>query len=252
MPKLRICQISDTHLGITSKNAINYMLEQMTKEEFDVLVHCGDWCGTLNAWQTVRDTLKLIRARFPDKQVLATLGNHDYWTHPATLHSFTVNLRHIERIFKRNKVHFLDRAGVWKSNGVVIIGASGWYAHPRPPTNDINYLPSHLEGHTHGYLLNLTELALKSNEYQGLLKKFDKEKDTLVFVSHFPVIKAGMDYKGRFEDFSWSESIGKYYKEVYNCRYFLNGHAHMLHKGPLRYESGSDYYVPAYQIIEID
>ena len=72
-----------------------------------------------------------------------------------------------------------------------------------------------------------------------------------MFVSHFPVINTGDDYKGAFEAFSWSASIGDYYQREYGCKHFLCGHAHQLHRGPLRYECGPDYMRPAYQIIEV-
>lgn len=261
---MRILQISDTHLGITTEGQIKQMLRKALKEEFDVIVHCGDYCGGMMGWRKVRDTVRLIRKFFPDKLFLSTIGNHDYWCHSnkrakeggrwiktrPDLHVYAENLRKIEEVFREHSVHFLDKDGLASHPsfpGVLFIGASGWYTNPNPPTNDGRFLPIGLEGDTHRSLLKATEANLWRTEEVLKTRMYDE----VIFVSHFPVVNTGPDYKGRFEDFSWSESVARYFQETYKCKYFLCGHAHSLHKGPLRYECGPDYYRPTYQIIEV-
>lgn len=270
---MKLAQISDSHLGITTAGELKACFKKMAQEDFDVIVHCGDWCGTLTGWTTIRDTLRLIRRYFPDKPIVATIGNHDYWcvnrkrkvkvTDPYTgqkvwsvkkpdVADYRFNLDNIIAQFKEHNVHFLDKDGVYvhpQFSEVVLIGSSGWYATANPRTNDSRWLPIGLEGDTHRHLLKATEEDLARSEKQ--LLALPHPWKTLVFVSHFPVVNTGRDYKGAFEEFSWSERIADHYYGTYNCQHFLCGHAHQLHKGPLRYECGPDYRHPAYQIIEV-
>lgn len=271
---MRILQISDTHLGITTEGQIKVMLRNASKEEFDIIVHCGDYCGGFMGNKKLKPTLRQIRKFFPDKPFLSVIGNHDWWCHgkmvkrpsafdpdfsvkvmsKAGPDNFFDNYEKIVAAFKEFNVHFLDKDGIYSHPDhpeVVFTGASGWYAHPNPYTNDHKWLPIGLEGNTNNWLLKNTEADLHRNEDQLKATGFDKTKQKLVFVSHFPVVNAGRDYKGAFEDFSWSAAICDYYQEEYGCKHFLCGHAHQLHKGPLRYECGPDYRFPAYQIVEV-
>jgi predicted MPP superfamily phosphohydrolase len=258
---MRILQTSDTHWGITKEKAIRKLLQQAATEEFDLLIHCGDYSGGVNGHKTTTATIKLIRQYLPTKPIVTVLGNHDLWTRAKTTRSrsttspsialFQENYDKILQTFKAHSVHFLDRDGLYIHPDfphIKIIGHTGWYAHPNPPTNDLKYLPRAVEGHTHGWLLKQSNEALQQHIEQ--LDQVYQPQDVVVFVSHFPVVKAA-DYKGTFEQFSWSESISKMFQQHYNCKYFLNGHAHMYHNGPLRYESGSDYSKPKYHIIEV-
>lgn len=268
---LKILQTSDTHLGITSRKAITRMLKEALKEDFDIIVHCGDYCGGMVGHRSLGQTVKLIREFFPDKPFISVIGNHDFWEKGAkkkvdwdsfefptgnpSLLKFTKNYEKIVQIFKDNKVHFLDEDGLYIPENhpeIIICGTSGWYQHPNPGTNDGKYLPVGLEGHTNGYLLRRAERIL-GDQIDKIQDFYDPEREKIVFVSHFPVVKVenDNDYKGSFEQFCWSENISNFMIEQFNCRYFLNGHAHSSHKGPLRWECGSNYYLPKFQIIEI-
>lgn len=262
---MRIGQISDLHIGITTEGQIKQQLRAMAKDNPDVIVNCGDNTGTTSGYKCTKQIVRLIRQFFPETPILWTNGNHDYWctskvkengryykTRPSPI-DFYKNLNMIEECLKEANIHFLDKDGIYSHpdfSDVLFIGSSGWYAHPNPPTNDINYLPYSLDGDTHRSLIKQTEDNLFNTEAK-LQTIYQKDYHTVIFVSHFPVIKAGIDYKGRFEDFSWRTHIGDFFQENYNCKHFLCGHAHQLHEGPLRYECGPDYYKPAYQIIEV-
>lgn len=236
-------------------------------EVFDIILLCGDFCGGSKGHKTVAATIRLLREYHPDAIVLSVIGNHDFWyagkarklpmggysygnPHPS---EFWNNYNKILECFKKHNVHFLDEAGLYihpDFSDIVLVGHSGWYAHQNPPTNDIGYLPTALEGHTNGFLYKRAMKMLDAN-LEALDAIYEPDFHTVCFVSHFPVIKAGPDYKGRFEDFSWSESIGDMMQEQYSCKHFFCGHAHQYHNGPLRYESGSDYGNPAYLIVEV-
>jgi hypothetical protein len=263
---MKIAQVSDTHIGITTIGQLRAMFRKLQQEEFDVLVHCGDYGGTGHGAPCVLRTVDLMRKHFPDKPIVSTIGNHDYWrAAKASLDGvrwhkvrpdpvqYQENLDHIRATFSKYNVHFIDKDGLYKHpsfDNIILIGSSGWYGNPHPGTNDKNFLPLGMDGDTNRTILRATEKDLFDAE-EELSKVYKDGYHTVVFVSHFPVINAGRDYKGAFEDFSWRESVGDYFQENYKCKYFLCGHAHQLHKGPLRWECGPDYYNPKYQIISI-
>lgn len=249
---MRILQVSDTHIGITSHKTLEGMFRNAAREDFDVLIHCGDYSGRAEGASAVEETLAIMRDAIPDKPILTVLGNHDFWCGnesgaKISLRDFADNLNAIDESCHKHNVILLDKHGPWRGAepGVVIVGASGWYANPNPPTNDKNYLPN-MEGSSHSFLLRRTEADLASN-----LAGLTEDDTTRIFVSHFPVINTGNDYKGAFESFSWSESIGKLLQDQ-GFEFFANGHAHQTHKGPLRWECGSDYYNPKYHIIKVN
>jgi len=253
---MRICHVTDTHLGLTSAKKIKQMVKNLSKEKFDLLVHTGDYSGMIEAAPAVIETVELIREYY-NGPFVTVLGNHDYWAEP-TIRGYTVNYNSILDCFKQNDVWFMDTDGIYIHRDfpdIKIIGTSGWYQNPNPPTNDKLYLPNNIEGLSINlFLLNLSNKNL-DKQLTTLDNSFNIDLDTVVFLSHFPVIKPTEgpgDYKGAFEDFCWSARLGSFIHAQYNCKYFLNGHAHQLHIGKeFRYEPGSDYYNPKYRIWEI-
>jgi len=225
------------------------------KKGFDVLVHAGDYSGSYDGHRMTKKTVEIIREVFSDVPYLSVLGNHDFWCRPsnngwATSDSFDTNYLNIKQIFKEHKVHFLDEDGIYVHDNwpdIKIFGQSGWYNNPHPPTNDGNFLPYGLDGDTHRWLLKRAHTLLED----AVQNYHWNHTETTVFVSHFPVIKKGKDWKGAFEDFSWSESLGESIQQRFKTKYFLEGHSHQRHEGPLKYNCGPDYYRPNYLIIDI-
>lgn len=247
---MKIALISDTHLGITDSGEIRKMLNKLKSKEFDVLVHAGDYSGSHNGYETLTETLKHIREFIPDKPFISTIGNHDFWCKPddetpASLSSYHENYKAIQDAFKLYNVSFIDE-GIVKINDFVFMGVSGWYQNLSPPTNDKNFLPIGINGDTNSFLLKRSETLL--NEQMLYIKE---PHETVVFISHFPVINRGRDYKGNFQEFNWSETIYNLIKEQYDCKYFLEGHSHKRHEGPEKYNCGPDYYRPNFLIINV-
>lgn len=250
---MKILLTSDTHIGLTQPNSIRKMLKKSLKEEVDLIVHAGDYCGGYLGSKSVKSTVKVIRECYPDKPFLSVIGNHEHYHkhYKRNKYSFEENYESIKTTFLHHNVHFLDENGIYRYNNVVFAGHTGWYTNPNPPTNDKTHIGDYIAGQNcHQYLLKKAFDSLYDQIDE--LDKTLKDNETIVFVSHFPVVKDGPDYKGNFEDFSWSENISQIFIKGYNCKYFIEGHSHSRHEGPLKYNCGSDYGNPKYQIVEIE
>ena len=246
---MRIGLFSECHYGITDADAIRSMLIDLRDiGEPDILVNCGDDCGSFHGHEGVTFVAKTCREIFdPAMRIIHVMGNHDYWC--GRDGKFGRNLKLIRDAFETYGIESLDTLGVSSFGNVTFFGNSGWYNHPNPPTNDRNFLPStYYKRPINEYLLRL-----KNGNIARLIDTMESvywKGQTRVFVSHFPVIAKGDDWKGAFAQFSWDAKLGDHLREL-GVTYFLNGHAHQSHNGPLRYESGSDYGRPNYRIIEI-
>lgn len=249
---VKVCQTSDTHIGLTKPQSILKMLRKIKlvdeQDPFDLLVHNGDYCGGTEGARSVRSTVKMIRELFPDKPFISTIGNHDLWCLKRSsrkkfpsLTDFQENYDGIIKTFQDNQVHFLDEDGPYRFLDWTFIGHCGWYLNPAPNTNDQYYLPFGIEGNTHHHLYKKAQRQLEDN-----INKLSTSDTNIIFCSHFPVIKCEKD--ALFDKYSWSSSIGDFFQEEYHCNIFLNGHAHQYVEGPLRFESGSDYGKPAFKI----
>lgn len=257
---MRILLTSDTHLGITTTPTLRKFFRRMAKEEFDVLVHCGDYSGGFRGADKVRSSLKMMREVIPDKPIVSCSSNHEMWSgkpEPGNMYptfsAFNSNQRDLKKFFKKYNVHYLDVDGLYINEEfphVVLAGHGGWYKNPNPPTNDQNFLPQGISGDTNRFLLNEAARAIET-QIEELDTIYDPEYHEIVFCSHFGVVRGRDDYKGGFDTFAWDEAISKLFIEKYNCKYFLEGHSHKRHEGPIVYNSGSDYCAPKYLIIEV-
>ena len=260
---LKILLVSDLHRGFLTDKQLRKFFEK-TKEEaghIDVVINAGDDGGHLSGGKDKAFMNRLMRRTFPDKYIISLMGNHDWWCNGdkhgfggrPTVHDHFSNLKVIKKSISQTGVLMPDveeAYHLFKVEGALyfIVAVGGWYSHPNPPTNDLKHVAA-----THEELRQIAH-----NKLQAQLEDLDDTRKfypdlKVIFASHFPVIKAGAgDWKGRFEDFSWSEGIGELMQETYGCKHFLCGHSHQLHAGPLRFEAGSDYGKPKYQIVTVE
>lgn len=161
------------------------------------------------------------------------------WSGPnPSVADFLENYRLILQAFKESAIHFLDKDGIWRQDGVTILGHSGWY-HTRPTSNDWNFIPKNIEGDTHHYLQKLAY-----QELDATLSSLDEDDTTRVFVSHFPVLDCN--------PWDGNPTTGELLKNEFGVKYFISGHSHTAQNGPLHYRSNSDYYNPTYTMLRIE
>lgn len=263
---MKIALLSDWHIGQTKDKTIQKAFAEIATYEPDLIVNAGDNNGGWYGAKAVHTIHMRLREAMPDTPVVACLGNHDFWVrgrkHGNDFFNYSSNtpgyrrpapdvwLRNYQDIldtFKKFNIHFLDLDGPYRDPehaGIAVFGHTMWYENSAPPSNDAYFMPVGYEGDTHAYL--------RSTAYKQVYESIDKltENDkTIIFVSHFPVIKTDNDYD--FHIWSGSESFGHYLQDDVGVQYFLNGHAHQLHKGPVRWEAGSDYGFPKFIIIDV-
>ena len=241
---------SECHAGITSTPKIYNMLDKLREAKPDIIVNCGDDCGTYHGHQGVRVVAKACREVFAmDFPILHVMGNHDYWSGHGGM-GWSKNLWLIRQCLAKHNIVSLDEVDYFRFKDCLFFGNSGWYTNPNPPTNDRFFVPKTF----YRKPMYKTTLELKTRKVMETINLAPWKQDNLtpVFVSHFPLIPAsGIDWKGRFEEFSWDDAILRNLLIDQGVRHFLCGHAHQLHQGPLRYEAGADYYNPNFIIIEI-
>lgn len=255
---LRIALTSDLHLGITSEKVIRKFLEEVAAEAPDVYVNAGDYSGGFDGWRKVRQVVAWEKAAMPSIPRLAVLGNHDRWVRGRKRKGtfgtsrpfpslYMTAMERIEDDFAGAGTHFLDKDGVHKQGGYTFLGHSGWYEHMQN-TNDWNYLPHGIAGDTQAYLLKEFEDVLHSQ--LAHLTEEEKISKNLICITHMPIF-----YDRQLMQFQTGHggrgSLGEFLQKEYGVRYFLNGHMHERHEGPIRFESGSDYYRPRYLIINL-
>lgn len=266
--RLKIAHITDTHIGITNPRTLEKLFKRLAREEFDLLVHTGDYCGGFIGSRSVRTTVNMIRQAMPNIPFCSTIGNHDLWhegrrvsrsdklisadsyTKSKTFPSpeiFHENLKAIREAFLAARVHFLDEDGPFRLEsqpGLAIFGHMGWYNN-HPNSNDFNFLPAALDGDTNRFLQKRALEGLYRNV--DLLNPSDQFR---IFVSHFPVVEILGDAK--FSSDSWDGRLTEWLENELGVRCFLNGHAHQLHEGPKRFEPGTDYRKPTFRVWDIE
>lgn len=263
----RIALYSDWHLGMTSDKAIRKEFARMAELKPDLVVGAGDYNGGWLGAKALRTVVMRQREAMPDTPAVSVIGNHDLWCRGKPIRGsdqfnsvgmstrrhmypskmmWDLNYSDIIEHFKKYNIHFLDEQGVYRNPlfpGLAILGHTMWYENPYPSSNDSTNMPVGVDGDTHAFL--------RKRGYDAVYAQVDSltAADTnRIFVSHFPVIKT--DTCIDFEAWSGSASFGSYLESL-GVSKFLNGHAHQLHEGPLRFESGSDYHKPKFLIIDV-
>jgi len=246
---MRIAQLSDWHVGITSPASIRKQIAKMVLAAPDIIVNCGDDSGGTWGAKGVRHVAKALRTAFPKTPILWVPGNHDFWALPAKktfvqAQDFARNLAKLDEIcaeFNILNLNQLPEGFVFQR--VLFAGCSGWYRRPNPPTNDAHWGIKHadMSALMHASFLETLDGVKRQRHIRPDIRES-------VWVSHFPLIDDGTQ---GFADYGGSPQWGRVLQNEHGFHRFLNGHSHQYLTGPLQWVCGSDYYKPCFQIIEL-
>lgn len=241
---MKIALTSDTHwaaYGQTTVKRTRKMWQRLAEEDFDILIHAGDWC-TKDARKQMRRAVIQCR-RYIDKPILTILGNHDFWDNPR-IDPRQMLLKHSATFEKHNVHYLLDNPFYYKD--FVFVGFDGWYNNINPPTNDSYWMPMYVEGVPIHKWMNK-----KIDDDFGRVISYMESNKRVVCVTHFSPFVRPDDYKGK--DFSANENYLPFITD--KSEYLLLGHSHaalrVIKEGCIIIECGSDYNEPTYLIEEI-
>ena len=248
---LKCLLTSDTHYGHTHKTHKRHekFFEQIKKEDFDLLIHAGDWSSSRQ--DQFRRTMAMFRRELGDDvPILAVRGNHDFWDFKKggrkmqRKYFLPELMRMHDEWFDEYNITYLGRS-MYQQDDVVFVGFDGWYGSSNPPTNDGHFMIRDVEG-----CPTMTYMANKAHKDLDLLLQRDYSKfRKSVCVSHFPPFSGDWKGKGFSANFSFFQPM----KDKFDVLCF--GHSHRRvdreEDGTKIYNCGSDYDKPNYIIFEV-
>jgi predicted phosphodiesterase len=256
---MKIALTSDTHYGHSYKTHRIHerFLRRLAAEDFDVLVHCGDWIS--DAQHQLPRTLKMFRKAMKERPILTVIGNHDLWdscnwgprvkkktkTYDRSKTYRTMAMDHHDWMLEHNIHHLAWKP--YKLDDHVFFGFDGWYYQIPVRSNDPNYMPRLVDGNCpiDLFLTNEAHVALDSILEQAS----DTNKDVfkICCTHHAPYTK----------DSKWSFLCAnpRFLDPITeNMDMFFVGHSHKreewTHNGCAIYNCGADYNMPKYMIID--
>lgn len=240
---MKIALIGDTHYGYTynTPEILEEKLEELSKEDFDLVIHTGDWISHMQ--DQLDPMLELFRKHIPSKPILGVMGNHDYWNKHSPKSVLSMTKVH-KKLFKKYNIHYLE-SEPFIFEGISIWGFNGWYCVSNPPTNDIYYMSKLEKGqHVHDYLSNIAHKGLEK-----ILSDSRNCTGTKICVTHFPPYTFNQLYKTMCANELYLDMICE------NFNYFFVGHSHQnegwQRKDCFVVNPGGDYNKPNYKIIVV-
>jgi predicted phosphodiesterase len=239
--------LTDTHKGHSTKthDIHEKMWSDISKEEFDVLLHTGDWTSSKHT--QLEDAFKQMRKYIPNKAVLGVMGNHDFWNNEYTSSPKWMTLKDqiesINKTCKKYGVHHLQEHEVVLNN-VFFYGLDSWYTNPDPLTNDHYYIKS---------LMPSTEMhkfmyARAHKQFESILEKVVFNR-TNVLLTHHNSYVTDWSYFDMAGNPSWMGLIAD------NFKHYIFGHTHQqvdVQYGDCRILNvGADYDKPKYKVVDL-
>jgi predicted phosphodiesterase len=255
---MKILLLTDTHSGYNKNtyNTLNRFFDKVvSKYEFDIVVHCGDWISnSQNQWKSI---FKLIRKHIPNKVILGVKGNHDYWHNESyvklngklnRLNNIEDRIKYQKEVWKEYNIQYLeDKPYILKD--IEIYGFDGWYNNSNPPTNDYKYIPQFVDGKMSSFWFNHKNYK----KLEHILNKDNPDNKIKILVTHFGCFSNELYSEGLSEDMN-GPNYFKFLKDHFN--YILYGHTHKRHKiihdNVEIFNTGSHYNKPKCMIIDIE
>ena len=256
---LKIALTCDSHYGFSEKTprVLDRFLKKLVKEEFDVLVHCGDWIS--HKQSQFEKVFKLFRKYIhPLKPILSVRGNHDFWNRDDSLRYRgipkptyeSMDLSHKELMEKYGIIYLQDKSPYIDPSGVIFWGFDGWYNTLPPPSNDKYFMPQYAQScPIDVYLEHRASKSLDAILLSVDQIKKDKPDCKTVCVTHHAPYTFDERYRGMCANPKYLDFITEKFD------YFFVGHNHQEESwekyGCYIHNSGSDYDNPKYKIIEV-
>lgn len=260
---MKIALISDTHYGrgMTSKESLLQVFQDMAEEGPDLVIHAGDWSGTAAFPESVRQTMLALRKYLPNTPVLATTGNHDYWvmkTNRMTEKWQEHQQKKGRQVGRDLGVSWLDEyPGGFVFGDTRIVGTMTWYGATLPLTNDCHWIPGGREPLELHRRIRNEQYDIWSKICSGLREAEKSGRCDLLVVTHHPLVYPEAPVGGREHGGPehWADEL----EEAHGRQplAYLNGHFHQRWNGEKdgegrkRYESGSDYGIPRYIMVNV-
>ena len=200
----KIVLTCDLHYGCSNKTReiLNRFYENIKNPDY--LIIAGDVISHKQAqWEPA---LKQLREHF-DCPILIVMGNHDLWQYVYKRDTLWGIKKKIMTKFSQYDITYLPHNPVIEDN-FKIYGFDGWYGKSDPPSRDLEYLPSTIEGiKTHDYL------KMKGLEQLNMIP--DKGEIQQIVVTHFGYTGNSMSGDSR-----WLDILNR------KCDILCVGHSH--------------------------
>jgi predicted phosphodiesterase len=176
MNKKKLILTSDLHYGVT--DSTSYILDEfyrgVLKDEPDYLIIAGDIIShEQKQWD---EAFRQLRSYF-SVPILTVLGNHDLWQSYGKKSIWQLRTDIITKM-KKYDITYLPDDPVLEET-FRIYGFDGWYGCSEPPSRDLEFMHSMIEGvPTHNYLKKqslrqLLSIPKKSDVQQVVVTHFD-------------------------------------------------------------------------------
>ena len=247
---MKILLTSDTHHAFTANSTVKInrkFWQKVAEQDFDVMVHTGDWCTT-NAEVQMRKAIKQCR-NYIDKPILTVLGNHDYWSKNHIDPRSMINYH--EKVFEEFDIVYLDRETI-QINDILFYGYDSWYHVPNPPSNDYYWMPRIVE------TLPINHYMSKRMDasFERVMDDIEKDESGLkkICVTHMsPYLRKNWFMDRVHIGLSGNPKHLPFITK--HCEALLIGHTHReldeVVDGCRIVEAGSDYNNPKFKILEV-
>jgi predicted phosphodiesterase len=238
---MKILLTSDLHYRDEYKINIEHMLEDISKQKFDVLLIAGDLISYDQTQMPI--ILSLIR-RYINQRVIAVLGNHDYWD---------LKKRNPHELYIKNTTLMADygiepldfHSYLPLDDEIHLYGWSGWYGQ-EPYSADEKHMKQYVDGEwIHNHLREFNN----HNWERVLYYRTHSIGEKHILLTHFNMIP---QYENGYQ-MDGNMDLQDYINNKFD--YCLFGHSHKpykdLHGRCWWINSGSYYNDPKYITIHV-
>ena len=259
---MKIAITTDTHYCKVFHSIIVKMLEEIKKNDPDILIHCGDVAST--NWLEQKLFWSLAREILGKKIIMITVkGNHDWWDKYYDIDPAALGIKRpqsFEDIIEIHQKEIYDVFNIHHASENITIdrihfsGFDGWYQDKEVPfrfTKDSKMIPRYYVDSSQWDKHNV-------KGFENALNFLNKQTGKKILITHHSFTECAVfDWKN--EDSRIKHYFGnnlRYEIFIDNIDYLFYGHTHVemdsiSKNGHTKVINvGSDYYYPKYKIME--